>query len=264
MATYNKRGYKPKTKKEKEEVIDDVFDGESTTAEVFESLDEGANKAEEWVSKNQNFILYTVGGIALVTLLYWAYSIFVLEPKQDEAVTEMTQANVYYEQAIEATGKLQDSLFDLALNGGEGKYGLLKIIEEYAGTDAANLANYQAGMSYLNLGGSNYQKAIDYLTAYDGGDKVLEAISQAGIGDALVQVDQPSDAVSFYMNAASIEANDFTSPLYLLKAAQAALKSGDKNTAITALEKIENEYPKSKELTTAKVLLGQAKAQAAN
>lgn len=36
MATYKKRGYKPKNKKEKEEQIQD----ESTTAEVFDTLDE--------------------------------------------------------------------------------------------------------------------------------------------------------------------------------------------------------------------------------
>jgi hypothetical protein len=36
MATYKKRGYKPKTKKEKEDVLEDG----STTAEVFNTLDE--------------------------------------------------------------------------------------------------------------------------------------------------------------------------------------------------------------------------------
>ena len=35
-----------------------------------------------------------------------------------------------------------DSLFRLALNGGEGKYGFLDIVDEYSGTKAANLANY--------------------------------------------------------------------------------------------------------------------------
>ncbi len=259
MATYNKRGYKPKTKKEKE-VVEDILDGESTTAEVFESLDEGANRAEEWVSKNQNIILYVVGAIALAAIGYYLYTQFVMEPKQKEAVAEMTQANVYYNDALNSNGAVKDSLYLMALEGGEGKYGLLKIIEEYSGTDAANQATFQAGMAYLNLGGENYQKAIDYLTAYDGNDKVLEAIAQAGIGDALTQVNQYGDAVSYYMNAASIDANGFTSPKYLLKAAQAALKAGDNSTAIKALEQIETDYSDVPELKTAKVLLGEARA----
>ncbi|GAK75845.1 tetratricopeptide repeat protein [Nonlabens ulvanivorans] len=259
MATYNKRGYKPKTKKEKE-VVEEVLESESTTAEVFSTLDEGANKTEEWVSRNQNTILYIIGGLAVIALLWWAYTQFILGPKSEEAVAEMTQANIYYNDAIVATGDVQDSLYTLALEGGNGKFGLTRIIDEYSGTDAANLANYQAGMAYLNLGGNNYQKAIDHLTAYKGGDSVLESISLAGIGDALVQVNQTADAVSYYMQAAETNPNDFTSPKYLLKAANAALATGDKSTAIEALEKIESMYADADEASTAKVLLGQAQA----
>jgi tetratricopeptide (TPR) repeat protein len=259
MATYNKRGYKPKTKPEKDE-LDDI-DSESTTAEVFESLDEGANKTEEWVSENQNAIIGVIAIIAVAALGYWGYTQFILGPKQTEAVTEAVQANQYYSDALNATGAEQDSLFNLALNGGDGKYGLLKITEEYSGTQTGNLANYQAGMAYLNIGGDKYQKAIDYLTAYKGEDKVLDALAQAGIGDALVQVKQYSDAVGFYMTAADTNANEFSSPKYLLKAAQAALQAGDAATAITALERIEEEYDTTPEAKNAKVLLGQAQAK---
>ncbi|MBF4984952.1 hypothetical protein FNJ87_11605, partial [Nonlabens mediterrranea] len=54
--------------------------------------------------------------------------------------------------------------------------------------------------------------------------------------------------------------NDFTSPKYLLKAANAALATGDNSTAIDALEKIESMYADADEASTAKVLLGQAQA----
>jgi hypothetical protein len=43
-----------------------------------------------------------------------------------------------------------DSLYKLSLNGSEGKFGFIKIADEYSGTDAGNLANYYAGMAYLN------------------------------------------------------------------------------------------------------------------
>jgi hypothetical protein len=33
-----------------------------------------------------------------------------------------------------------DSLYKLALNGSEGKFGFFKIADEYSGTDAGNLA----------------------------------------------------------------------------------------------------------------------------
>ena len=53
MATYKKRGYKPKTKEEKEHDIED----QSTTAEVFNTLDESASKTEDWVIANQKYNL---------------------------------------------------------------------------------------------------------------------------------------------------------------------------------------------------------------
>ncbi len=260
MATYNKRGYKPKTKpeKEEEELIDD---SESTTAEVFGSLDEGANKTEEWVSKNQTSIIAVIAIIALGALGYWVYTQFILAPKEQEAVAESMEADKYYSLALNSAGEQQDSLYNLALEGANGKYGLVQITEEYAGTDAGNLANYKAGMAYLNIGGDKYQKAIDYLSAYEGDDSVLESIAKAGIGDALVQVGQPADAVSYYMDAANTNANNFTTPKYLLKAAQASIKAGDNDTAKSALERIEEEYADSEEIGTAKILLGQVTAK---
>ncbi|WP_124979737.1 tetratricopeptide repeat protein [Nonlabens xiamenensis] len=262
MATYNKRGYKkPKAKPEKdtEEIFDD---SESTTAEVFGTLDEGANKTEQWVSKNQNAIMIVIGLIALGAIGAWAYTQYVKAPKQIEAISEANEANKYYELALNSTGTQKDSLYNLALEGANGKYGLIKIAEEYKGTDAGNIATYQAGMAYLNIGGDKYQKAIDYLSQYDGGDSVLEAIAQAGIGDALLQVGQAEDAVPYYMEAADANPNEFTTPKYLLKAAQAALKSGDQSTAVKALERIEEDYPEADQYQTAMVLLGQARAGA--
>ena len=66
MATYNKRGYKaPKPKEDKidNEFIDDVaIDAtDSTTAGVFNSLDETASRTEDFVARNQKIILITKG-----------------------------------------------------------------------------------------------------------------------------------------------------------------------------------------------------------
>jgi tetratricopeptide (TPR) repeat protein len=264
MATYNKRGYKPKTKPDTDDSNLDGYDAaaanESATAEVFETLDVSANRAEEWFERNQKTILYTLGAIAILAIIGFLVKLFVLDPKQDEAVNEVTQANAFYEQAVNAAGTQQDSLYNLALNGGEGKFGLLKIADEYSGTGAGNLANYQIGMAYLNLGGKNYQKAIDYLTKYDGGDSVLAAMAQAGIGDALVNANQSGDAVSFYVKASEISANSFTTPKFLLKAAQAAMGAKKNSDAIAYLTTIVEEYPTSEEISVAKTLLGQAEA----
>ena len=92
-----------------------------------------------------------------------------------------------------------DSLFNLALNGGEGKYGFLDIVEEYSGTKAANLANYSIGMSYLNL--KEYGNAIIYLEKFKSNDILLQSISLGTIGDCFSELNQPDEAFEYYQKA---------------------------------------------------------------
>ncbi|OAB81483.1 tetratricopeptide repeat protein [Cochleicola gelatinilyticus] len=252
MATYKKRGGKPRTKVEKESQIEE----ESTTAEVFNTLDEGASKTEAWVEKNQKFILGFIGIVAVCVLGYLAYEQFIQKPKETEAMNEMFQAQTYFEQAL--SGTESDSLYTLALNGGEGKYGFVDIADEYSGTKAGNLANYYAGMSYLNSG--DYQKAIDYLDDFKSDDAILAPLAKGGIGDAFAQLDQNEEALKYYEEAATMRANEFTAPRFLLKAGVMALKVGNKDKALKHFTEISDEYPTSPEATKAVVYTGEAEA----
>lgn len=252
MATYNKRGYKPKTVKEKEVIVEE----DSTTAEVFNTLDEGASKAEEWVVRNQKYIIGTVGAIALLVLAFLAYNKFVAEPNEKDAMNEMYTAKKYFNEAV--NGASADSLYRMSLDGGEGKYGMLDIIENYSGTPAANLANYYAGMAYLNL--KDYQKAVEHLDDFSSEDKMLGPIAKGGIGDAFVQLNQSDKALEYYEKAFKANVNDFTTPLYLLKAAKVAIDLGENSKALDYLTRINTEFSDSKESKDAEVLIGKVEA----
>jgi len=252
MATYKKRGYKPKTKKEKEEVVEE----NSTTAEVFNTLDEGASKTEEWVVKNQKYIMGVVGAIALVALAYLGYKNFIAAPQNKDAMNEMYTAKKYFDEA--ASGVASDSLYNMALNGGEGKYGMLDIINEYGGSPAANQANYYAGMSYLNL--KDYPNAVKYLDDFSSDDKMLGPIAKGGIGDAFVQLEQLDKALEYYQKAFQADVNEFTTPLYLMKAARVAIDLNENSKALDYLKRIKSEFPTSTEATQADVLIGSAEA----
>jgi tetratricopeptide (TPR) repeat protein len=253
MATYKKRGYKPKTQKEKNEAIEE----QSTTAEVFNTLDESASKTEEWVAKNQNYIFGVVAAIAVVILGYLGYQKYILEPKQEEAMNEMFKAQQYFDEAVNGTEK--DSLFNMALNGGEGKFGMLDIVDEYSGTPAANLANYYAGMSYLNL--KDYPNAIKYLSEFKSDDLMLNPIAKGAIGDAFVQINQPNDALEYYEKAISASTNDFTTPLYLSKAGKLALSLDKNDKALKFFERIKSDFSTSTEATNIDVYIAKAKAK---
>ncbi|MFD0976076.1 tetratricopeptide repeat protein [Salinimicrobium gaetbulicola] len=254
MATYKKRGYKPNTKEEQQNSVED----QSTTAEVFNTLDEGASKTEEWVAKNQKYIFIIIGAAALVILGYLGYEEFIQEPKEAEAANEMFQAQQYFDSALAGSSAQSDSLYNLALTGGQGKFGFEDIIENYGGTKAGNLANYYAGMAYLNT--NQYDKAIDRLEDFKSDDEILAPLAKGAIGDAFMQIDQPENALDFYEEAAKMRDNSFTTPKFLMKAAVVAIKLGEGSTAEEYLTRIKNEYPDAPEANQVAVYLGQAQA----
>lgn len=257
MATYNKRGYKPKTKPVKEEVEEFIDDSESTTAEVFGSLDEGANKAEEWFEKNQKPVIGIIVGILVIALLYLAYNKFVAEPAEAEAANELVLAQDSFTTALEATNtSVKDSLYMVALNGKNGKYGLLDVADNYGGTAAGNLANYYAGMSYLEV--KDYQKAISHLQDFSSDDQMLAPLAKGAIGDAFMQLGQPEEALGYYEKAAGLNANDFTTPRFLFKAGVTAIELGKMDAAVKYLTQVKEEYATSDYAAQVDLYLGQA------
>lgn len=256
MATYNKRGYKPTKEKEEIEVTENIKDVEknSATAGVFSTLDETASRTEDFVAKNQKIIIGFVGAIALLTVGYLAYQKFVVAPKQDEAANEMFVAQQNFQKATD--GVASDSLYKLSLNGSEGKFGFVKIADEYSSTDAGNLANYYAGIAYLNIG--KFTEAIDYLKKFKSDDIILSALAKGAIGDAYSQNKQPKEALENYIKAAESNKNDYTTPRFLLKAGKIALEMGNKEEALKYFTDIKENFDGTPESATIDVLIGLA------
>jgi tetratricopeptide (TPR) repeat protein len=245
MATYNKRGYKsPKPKDIADDATDGTFEGDSTTEEVFETLDVQANKAEDWVVNNKKLIMGIVGAIILFLVAYFAYDRFIVVPNEAKAVNEMFQAQQYFKQAVDSQAA-PDSLFTLALKGGEGKLGFEGIISEYSGTKSANLAQYYAGMSYLNL--KDYKKAVEHLDKFSSDDEMLKPIALGAIGDSFSELKKVDDALSYYLKAAENSDNDFTSPRYLMKHGLLAMMNGKKEAALKSFTTIKEKYSTSTE-----------------
>lgn len=255
MATYNKRGYKtPKEKVEKDSKAENITidEKDSTTAGIFNSLDQTASKTEEFVAKNQKVIFGIVVAITLVTLSYVLFQKFVSEPKEENAASEMFLAQQNFQKATEGTKS--DSLYNLALKGSEGKFGFIDISSKYEGTDAGNLANYYAGMAYLNTG--KYDEAISYLEKFKSDDMVLSTLAIGAIGDAHAQKNQPKQALEFYVKASDNNKNEFTTPRFLLKAGQTALGLNNKTDALKYFTEIKEKYEASPEASNIDALIG--------
>jgi len=257
MATYNKRGYKTPKEKEDNTFIEDVKvdEKDSTTAGVFNSLDQTASKTEEWVANNQKYIFGIVAVIALVTVGYLMYQKFIVAPKEEEATTEMFEAQQNFQKAVDG-GTKSDSLFNLSLKGAEGKFGFKDIAEKFSGTDAGNLANYYAGIAYLNTG--KYAEAITSLEKFQSKDMILSTLAVGAIGDAYAQQKKSKEALEQYVKASEMNKNDLTTPRFLLKAGQTSLALGNKADALKYFTEIKEKYENTPEGSTIDGLLGLA------
>lgn len=236
MATYKKKGFKPKDNKSQQSI-----DMQSTTAEVFNTLDDTASKSEQWIEKNSKPLFYGLVIVIILILGFLGYNKYVIEPQETAASNELSFPRKHFNEANTAAGSDIDSLLQLGLDGVDNKFGFLDISTEYNGTKAANIANYYAGVSYLKM--KEYQKAIEYLSKFNSDDELLGPTALGAIGDAFADIDQAEDALDYYEKAANKKDNEFTTPLFLFKAGRTAMDLGQFSKAEKMFAKIKENYP---------------------
>ena len=203
--------------------------------EQLKTIEESLTKAEMYVEENKNNLMVIVLAIAVGFSAFFAYDRFYVQPNEQNAATEMYMAEKNFE-----LGKFQE-----ALDGDEQFAGLLEIIDTYGSTYAGNLAEYYAGLSYLKLG--NAEMAIEHLDNFSSDDEMLAPIAKAAIGDAFSELGQNEEALNYYITAAELRTNDFTTPVFLMKAANAAYSLGDKKQALSLYTRIQDEFATSRE-----------------
>ncbi len=203
------------------------------TTDTVESIDNALTRTEQFIEQNQKSLTIIVAAILAIVAIYFGYKKLYLQPKENEASSQIFQAQYYFEQ---------DS-FRLALYGNENDLGFATIADRYGMTRTGNLANYYAGICLRELG--EYQKAIDYLKKFDAGDQMITPIAYGAIGDCYVELNKLKDAAKFYVKAANYEKNDFTTPIFLKKAGMVyeELKQYDK--ALDLYNIIKNDFTKS-------------------
>ncbi len=208
---------------------------ENHTEDSFEAIQSSLTGAEQFIEKNQKVLVFIVAGILAIVGIVVAYQKWYAIPKENDAHEQMYVAEDYFER---------DS-FNLALNG-DGNYpGFLGIIDDYSSTHAGNLAKYYAGVSYYNLG--DYDNAIDYLEDFSASDKMVAPIAKGCTGDAYSQKKEYKKAVKYYLKAASMSNNDFTAPIYLMKAGRVYESLNDWKSALDIYQKIKKNYKDTKE-----------------
>jgi len=206
------------------------------TEERIVAVEEAFSKTEQYIEKNQKMILIVVGSLVVIFLAYFVgFRGYYLPGKEKDAQSQMFMAEKYFEM---------DSL-NKALNGDGNYLGFLEIIDQYGLTKSANLAHYYAGICFLKKG--DFQKAIDQLKSFSGGDEVVGPMATGAIGDAYMELKQTDKAIEYYLKAADQRINDFMTPLWLMKAGLGYEYEGKPDQALTIYKRIKNDFQRSAE-----------------
>lgn len=197
----------------------------------LEGVEGALTRTEQFIEDNQKWIVRIITGILLLVIIFIGAKRYYLNPLEEEAHGQMFVAQQYFEA---------DS-FNLALYGDGNYSGFLQIIDDYGITKAGNLAKYYAGICFLKLG--QFEDAIDYLQKFKAKDKMVGPIATGAIGDAFVELGEIEKGLSHYLKAAALSDNNFTSPMFLMKAGQIYENLGNYKKALDIYEQIRKNYP---------------------
>jgi tetratricopeptide (TPR) repeat protein len=203
----------------------------------IEDLDINAtiNKTEGYITENKKSISIIGGAILVVILGYFGYTNLIVKPQEVNAQKEMFMAEKYFQV---------DSV-DKAMNGDGQFMGFIEIIDTYSASNSANLAHYYLGMCYMKKG--EWDNAIENLSKYDAEDDVTGALALGAIGDANLELDKKDEAESYYKKAVDWDKNQFTAPIFLMKAGTVKEMQKDYKGAVEMYQRIKKDYPLSTE-----------------
>lgn len=216
--------------------------------ELIVDVQEVYSKTETFIENNKNILLIVVGAAILLIGGISVYNNFYLAPLEEEAQEEMFMAEKYF---------AKDS-FNLAINGDGVYYGFLDIVDNYGSTAPGNLAHYYLGISFLRTG--QYEAAIEELENFSIEDEVIQTMAIGAIGDAYMELGDLNKAASHYKKAANRKENDFTTPLFLLKAGNTYELVGEYKNALDAYERIKKEYKTTNEGSQIEKYIARAEA----
>ena len=217
--------------------------------ERLENVEEALSKTELWIEKNQKTLWIIL--IALLAVAFAIYGLSRYRAKREQAAKNLSfPQEINFEQkatqAIDfASYYMQNEDYATALNGDGEKVGFLDIVKDYGSTKAGKLAAYYAGLCYLKQG--DYNNAIEYLKKYTNDDKVFGPLALGLIGDCYLELGDQQNAVSYYEKAAKKNANDFTSPMHLVKLGMTYEIMGNYAKALETYKTLKKDYPNSNE-----------------
>lgn len=198
-------------------------------------------KKEDFFQKFRKQIVIAVIAVIVIVVGCVLYNTVVAGPREDKASTALAKAQEAFGQAD----------YQKALNGDKTQEGFIAVIENYGGTDAANLAKLYAGLCYANMG--KWQDAVKYLDGFSAqDDAMISPAATAALGNAYANTGDIDKAVSTLKKAAKMAdsesadgANNSLSPTFLIQAGRLLESQHKTDEALEIYKEVKTKYVNS-------------------
>ena len=204
-----------------------------------EMLASAQTQGENFFEKNSKMVVVAIVVIFALAAAIFGYKKVIVEPRMNKAQEMLFEAQYQFES--------QNADFALALNGDENTPGFAQVVEQYGNTPAGNLARMYAAACSLRLG--EFDQAQSYINSFKNvkgvPGEIINAMAAGIKGDIAVEKGDNAAAAKLFEQAAKVSENDFTTPMYLRKAALAYTAMGNEAKAAELMKKINDEYPAS-------------------
>jgi len=209
----------------------------SNQEETIVNVDELYSKSEQFVDKNRKQLTLGLGGVATVILVVIGYSSLVVAPKNTAAEEASFMAEHYF---------AKDSA-DLAMLGDGLNAGLEEILSDHSGTPAAARAAFELGIIHRDA--ARFDEAVDAFNQAGFSDDVFGPLTDANIGDCLVELGDLEGAEGHFASAASLAASGLAakalSPMCSYKRALVLIELGNEDKARKVLQDLAEDFPNS-------------------
>ncbi len=204
-----------------------------------EMLASAQTQGENFFEKNSKMVVVAIVVIFALAAAIFGYKKVIVEPRMNKAQEMLFEAQYQFES--------QNADFALALNGNENIPGFAQVVEQYGNTPAGNLARMYAAACSLRLG--EFDQAQSYINSFKNvkgvPGEIINAMAAGIKGDIAVEKGDNAGAAKLFEQAAKVSENDFTTPMYLRKAALAYKAMGDEAKAEELMKVINEQYPAS-------------------
>ena len=205
--------------------------------DVIVDVDELYSKSEQFVDKNRKQLTLGLGGAAALILVVIGYSSLVVAPQNTAAEEAAFMAEHYF---------AKDSA-DLAILGDGLNAGLEEILSDHSGTPAAARAAFELGIIHRDA--ARFEEAVEAFSAAGFSDDVFGPLTDANIGDCLVELGDLEGAEGHFASAASVAASGLAakalSPMCSYKRALVLLELGNEDQARKVLQDLAEDFPNS-------------------